>query len=103
MNYYLEDQETNIYYEPINKKWIYETNYAPHIKKLLHFKKHIVATEKGTDGRITYVRLAFANNEFIINPFPKEHRQYSEKQKVKMRQQLAKNVKGVQSNETPNS
>lgn len=93
-NYLIEDQETHIYYEPIDKKWIYETNYAPHIKKLLSFKKYIKATEKDDDGRIIYIRLAFDSNDFIINPFPKEHRKYTEAQKEKMRQQLAKNIKG---------
>lgn len=97
MKYSLEEQETHIYYEPIDKAWIYESSYAPHIKRLLKFKKYIVKQETDDAGHITAIKLAIPNNQLLINPFPKPHRKYSAAQKAKMRENLQKNIGGNQS------
>lgn len=32
--YSIDEQEAYIHYGPVEKRWLFETNYAPHIKKL---------------------------------------------------------------------
>ena len=94
MKYSLEEQETHIYYEPLDKVWIFESTYLPHIKRLIEFKQYMV--EQETEGdRTNYIKLEIPANELLINPFPKKHRQLSERQRAKMRQQLQNNLKGV--------
>lgn len=52
--------------------------------------------EQETEGdRTNYIKLEIPANELLINPFPKKHRQLSERQRAKMRQQLQNNLKGA--------
>lgn len=92
--YSLEEQETHIYYEPIDKVWVFESSYLPHIKKLVQYQKYLV--EQDVDNnRVNYIKLKIPVNELLINPFPKKHRQLSKEQRAKMRQRLQDNLTGV--------
>lgn len=93
MKYLLEEQETIISFDAVTKLWVFETNYAPHIKKVFkNFDRSelTILGETIDNGNTTYLRVAFDPDKVTFKPFPKKKRELTEEQKA----QLVKQLKG---------
>lgn len=93
--YSIDEQETHIHYDPVEKRWLFETNYAPHIKKLQKLTGALsnAVQEMDDDGRVMSIR-GYVDNleEFNVNPWPRQRqrRELSEEEKQELRERLAK-------------
>lgn len=90
MAYLLEEQETIIRYDKLDKIWYYETNIYEHITKILKDSERydVIDTEE-EKGRIIAIRAKIKNLEdFSINPWAKKRRKMSEEQKRKAVERL---------------
>lgn len=102
MKYNLDEQETFLRFDPISKKWIYETNFYQHINAILkHVEKYpdsltIEKTEKDEQGNITFIQASSNNNEEFPMPsnrfgkymLPKKKRHLSEEERQKAVERL---------------
>lgn len=91
MAYTLEEQETFIRYDVLDKQWTIETNYSPHIQKVLKLPEaYGVLNTEEEDGRTIWLTAIMKIGEdFSINVFPKKKRKMTEEQ----RQELAERMK----------
>lgn len=107
MKYKLEEQETIIHYDPFEKRWHYETSYAPHIKNILDLLSEspdaFIDIKKDIDeeGNVSHISVTASNVESIPMPankfgktmLPKKKRELTAAQREKLNQQLAKGRK----------
>lgn len=104
MKYKLEEQETMIHYDPFDKKWIYETSYAPHIKSILDLLSESpdaftdIKKDLDDEGTIVNIRATASNidsipmpaNKFGKSMLPKKKREVTAAQRAQLKLQLAK-------------
>lgn len=93
MAYTLEEQETFVRFDALDKQWTIETNYYPHIQKVLKLPEayEVLNTEE-EDGRTIWLNAIMKIGEdFSINVFPRKKRKMTEAQ----RQELAERMKHV--------
>lgn len=90
MAYTLEEQETFIRYDALDKQWTIETNYSPHIQKVLKLPEAYEVLNTEEEGRTIWLNAIMKIGEdFSINVFPKKKRKMTEEQ----RQELAERMK----------
>ena len=91
MAYTLEEQETFVRYDALEKQWTIETNYYPHIQKVLKLPAaYKVLNTEEEEGRTIWLNAIMKIGEdFGINVFPKKKRKMTEEQ----RQELAERMK----------
>lgn len=91
MAYTLEEQETFIRYDVLDKQWTIETNYSPHIQKVLKLPEayEVLNTEEEEGRTIWLNAIMKIGEDFSINVFPKKKRKMTEEQ----RQELAEHMK----------
>lgn len=98
MTYTLEEQETHIYYDAVERKWYIETTYAPHIARLLKQNVHkedpnsVVTLDEKID-KVVYIKTAVNEDEYNIRPFPKKKRKLSDEKKQLLVDRLQKGKK----------
>lgn len=107
MKYKLEEQETMIHYDPFDKKWLYETSYAPHIKNILDLLSESpdafinIKKDFDEDHNVVHISVTASNvdsipmpaNKFGKSMLPKKKRELTTAQREKLNQQLAKGRK----------
>lgn len=98
--YVSEEQESHISYDVKDKMWIFETNYIPHIRKLLalhldqdesavlEFDKVLYKTKK--ELKILYIKVKIDPEVYNLKPFPKKKRELTEEQKQRLVNQFKK-------------
>lgn len=90
MAYLLEEQETIIRFDKLDKIWYFETNVYEHINKILKdIECYDVIDTEEEKGRVIYIRAKIKNlEEFNIKPWAKKRKKMSEEQKRKVTENL---------------
>lgn len=89
MRYSIDEQETHLDFDPIEKMWTIETNYSPHIKKILKEPEaYEIIYQDMDDEQVTSITAKMKLDKFSLNPFPRKKREYTEEEKEEMRKRL---------------
>ncbi|MGT2935395.1 hypothetical protein ACVR0P_05945 [Streptococcus castoreus] len=81
MAYTLEEQETFVRFDALDKQWTIETNYSPHIQKVLKLPEAYEVLNAEEEGRMIWLNAIMKIGEdFSINVFPKKKRKMTEEQ-----------------------
>lgn len=93
MAYQLDEQETFIRYDKLEKAWYYETNIYGHIQRILKDPEcYEELSREEENGRVISIQAKIRNLEdFRVNPWGKKRRKMSEEQKAKMAKHLKRN------------
>lgn len=82
------EMETHLNYDALDECWYIETNYRPHITKLMNtYKDKVEVVEQYENGTPVYVKVKLEDD---LITFRKGKRVLSEEQKEQKKKQLAK-------------
>ncbi|AUT05440.1 hypothetical protein SPSF3K_00713 [Streptococcus parauberis] len=94
MAYLPEERETVIIYDEQSNSWQFESNVRRHITKIMKTPEAFDVITKELDGtNCISVRATLSNlDDFSVNPFVKNKRKMTDKQKQEMADRLKRNL-----------
>lgn len=111
MSYSLEEQESFVHFDPITKKYTFESSYAPHIKNIMNLLESepdaltIKDIEREKDA-VIWIQVEATNAIMFPMPpnrfkhfLPRKKRELTDEQKAVLAQQLAKGRETQASND----
>lgn len=86
MAYTLEERETIVRYDEMDKCWYFESNVRRHVTKILKMEHAFDEIEKELENDFCiYVRAKLSDlNNFSVNPFVKNKRKLSDEQRLEL-------------------
>lgn len=92
--YSMAEQETLLHFDPNDKSWIIDTNYAPHIKRLLKHPEalEVLSQDRDEDGKVHHIYARINTVDWLINPWPRKRRVLSDDEKQELQAKLRKNL-----------
>ncbi|QBX07441.1 hypothetical protein JavanS152_0003 [Streptococcus satellite phage Javan152] len=94
MAYLPEERETVITYDELSNSWQFESSVRRHITKILKLKEAFDSLDQEFENNnCIYVRARLTDLEnFSVNPFVKQKRKMTEKQKQELAERLKRNL-----------